>query len=119
MKYLFAIALAVLALLACSEDDPLPPEEAPANLHGIGGWTEFDLYAVGQRGSIFNYRGIEWRPVASPVSSTLRDVIGFSPTSAFAVGDDGVILRLNGTRFERDTSPVSVSLASLWGSSPA
>jgi hypothetical protein len=119
-----ACAVALAFVLACGEDNPSTPKPTIPNLHGIGGWTEFDLFAVGDGGAILHYTGGQcspgpcWRAVSSPTTRTLRDVVGFSPPpEAFAVGDEGTILHYNGSSWSTQSSPTTESLRSLWGPS--
>jgi hypothetical protein len=58
----------------------------------MGGWTEFDQWAVGDDGLVLHYRGLDWRAVESPTAHTLYDVVGFSPTDVFMVGAAGTVL---------------------------
>ena len=58
-------ALAIVIAVACGDDTTTPPEAPPPDLYGIGGWTEFDLFAVGEAGTILHYRGATVRPVTA------------------------------------------------------
>jgi len=121
--YLRAAGVLALALgLACGEDSPTPPDAPIPDLHGIGGWSEFDLYTVGDGGAILHYTGGQcspgpcWRPVASPTTRTLHDVVGLSPPpEAFAVGDGGTVLHYDGSSWSKQSSPTTENLRSLWG----
>jgi hypothetical protein len=93
------LLVAVLHAAGCGDDDPVQPDLPPPVLYGIGGWTEFDQFAVGERGTVLHYRGTEWRGVSSGTGVTLRDVVGHSVSNAIVGGDCGAILSWEGTRY--------------------
>jgi len=119
-----AVAGCAFVLSACGDDNPADPStprwawswEHPlpsgAAIRGIGGWNEFDQWAVGDGGAIAHYRGQEWRTVASPTTHTLYDVVGFSTTDVFMVGEAGTVL---GPGFAIQPSTTSNDLYSLFG----
>lgn len=125
-----AVVVAVIAacIAGCSDDSVTPPSTSVwrphwshplptgATFRGIGGWTEFDLWAVGDGGAIGHYRGLGLNPVASPTTHTLRDVVAFSNTAVFMVGDGGTII---GPGLVEQASPTSNDLYALFGFSPS
>ncbi len=119
------IVAALLACVCACDDDVVTPPPANvwrsswshplpngATIRGIGGYTEFNQWAVGDGGLVARYRGFELRGVASPTTHTLRDVTGFSETSVFMVGDHGTIL---GPGLAIQASGTSENLYSLFG----
>jgi hypothetical protein len=113
-----AFSLLLLFAAACGSDSgttPPPPTPTIPNLHGIGGWTEFDLFAVGDAGTILHYQGAKLHTMASHTTSNLRDVTGWNSTNAYAVGDGGTILHWDGSIWTGETSHTRQNLNSLWG----
>jgi hypothetical protein len=110
--------IGVLTAAGCGNNNPEKPApiQSSADLHGIGGWTEFDLFAVGDRGTIFRYNG-SVHSFPSPTTRDLHGVVGFSASSAIAVGEAGTILNYDGSAFSIAASPTSATLRGLWGSS--
>lgn len=119
-----ATVACAFVVAACGDDDPASPSAthwvwswdhplpSGATMRGIGGWTEFDQWAVGDGGMIAHYRGLAWRAVPSPTTHTLFDVVGFSPTDVFMVGEAGTIL---GPGLSLQPSTTSNDLYSLFG----
>jgi hypothetical protein len=119
-----AVACALVVAACGGGDDPSSPyathwvsswdhpRPSGAAMRGIGGWTEFDQWAVGDGGLIAHYRGLEWRMVPSPTTHTLFDVVGFSPTDVFMVGAAGTVL---GPGLVLQPSTTSNDLYSLFG----
>lgn len=123
---LLVTALTALAacIASCGDDGTEPtqtsvwrsswshPLPSGATIRGLGGWTEFDQWAVGDGGSIARYRGLGLTAVASPTTNTLRDVVAFSATQVFMVGDNGTII---GPGLTLQSSPTTNDLHSLFG----
>ncbi len=120
----FLVTALAACIAGCGDDgtEPTPgaawksswshPLPNGATIRGLGGWTEFDQWAVGDGGSIARYRGLGLTAVASPTTNTLRDVVAFSATQVFMVGDDGTII---GPGLALQSSPTTNDLYSLFG----
>ncbi len=106
-----ALAAAIGFVAAC-DDDAVTPSDPPALIRGLGGWTEFDQWAVGDRGRIARYRGFGLTAVPSPTANTLHDVVAFSATDVFMVGENGTII---GPGLVKQASPTTDHLYSLFG----
>lgn len=120
-----AAVFAVVVVAACESDNPVSPNpsawrwswEQPrptgATIRGIGGWTEFDQWAVGDGGLVMRYRGLGWSPVFGlPTGRTFYDVVAFSSSEAFIVGEAGTIISVNGSP---QNSTTTNDLYSLFG----
>lgn len=76
-------------------------------------------FAGGENGSLIRYDGSEWRPIPSPVSWAINDLLAFDPDQVIAVGSNGTeICIFDG----REWSPIFVgymggSNESVWGTS--
>ncbi len=114
-----AIALVVAFTAACGDDGTTPPPaEVPvADLHAVGSWPngEFDLFAVGDEGTILHYKGIKFEKMASHTTHTLRGVTGIDVNRAFAVGDKGTILRYDRPIWSPENSNTTQNLRAVWG----
>jgi hypothetical protein len=75
-----------------------------------------DVYIASAAGEIFYNHGSGWQPMASPVTTPLRDIRAISETSLFAVGDDGVILHFDGASWKKTASNFAGDLMGMWGS---
>ncbi|MGD8717237.1 MAG: hypothetical protein PVH29_00315 [Candidatus Zixiibacteriota bacterium] len=74
------------------------PHPSPGDdIYGLAMVDEMSGWAVGERGLIFQFDGLDWNAVASPTAATLRRVRVLSATSAWAVGDDGTVLHYDGS----------------------
>ncbi len=114
------VLLAIAGAAGCGEDSTSPPAQvARATLHGIGGFNEWTLYAVGDGGRILSNsgNGLDWQWVPSPTRKTLFDVVVFSATEGVAVGQDGTCLRFDGLAFNVEIVPTRSTLRSVWASS--
>ncbi|HEU4930177.1 MAG TPA: hypothetical protein VFU38_10150 [Candidatus Krumholzibacteria bacterium] len=120
------VAALATTVAGCGDDEVVPPvplvwtweyshpRPHGATIRGLGAWTEFDQWAVGDGGLIARWRGNELDRIPSPTSRTLHDVVAFSPSEVFMVGDGGTIV---GPGIARMTSPTTNHLYSLFGSS--
>lgn len=76
------------------EVDPTP---TAADMYGIHALGPFDVYAVGDFGTILHYDGFSWSFVTSPSSLTLRAVWASPSGLVTIVGDSGILLQGNAT----------------------
>jgi hypothetical protein len=102
-------------------DDPyevagwtLEATPATAPLLAVGGWRA-DVYIASQAGEIFFNDGGGWKPVASPVTTPIRDIRAMSETSMYAVGDAGIILYFDGHAWGKTQSGFAGNLYGVWG----
>jgi PKD repeat protein len=72
-----------------------------------------DGWAVGYKGIILRWNGIDWLEYPSPISQTLNSVFPVSSTDAWAVGNGGSILRWDGTLWTSYLSPSNHTLNEL------
>ncbi len=91
-----------------------------AALQGL--WaTAGDVWAVGAQGLVLRYRAGQWSRVmpSSPVTGTLRDVIGFSTGEVFIVGSGGLSLMWDGTALNALSTGTTQDLEAVWGTGPS
>ncbi len=92
--------------------DPLPGAPLGRTLYKIWGANADDLYAVGEKGTIWHRTAGAWSLVTpAPVPSKLLTVAGCSPTEVYAVGASSV-LRSDGQTFAK-LSSMELSLTNL------
>lgn len=81
-----------------------------ADLLGIWGASDTDVWAVGTRGTILRGNGSTWTAVPSGVTVELWDVHGSGTSDVWAVGEAGTILHWNGTTWSRRASGTTQDL---------
>ncbi len=90
------------------------------DLTAIFGFSETDIWAVGDGGAIIRYDGQTWKAVESNTSATLLDVWGSAPDDVWAVGGDdefdGVVLHYDGNQWSEVVSHEGQRLVAVWGS---
>jgi len=90
-----------------------------AELKGIWGNSENDIYAVGGMNDtetlIFHYNGFEWSVVDHNFSGYLFDIWGSGPDDVFAVGMEGLIIHWDGDSWNEMDSGTSLFLEGVWG----
>ena len=126
----FAVLCAALSF-ACSEDTAPPqlpgpeparewqwvnPAAAGNSLWSVWGFSESEVYAVGNGGAIVRLDGARWRSVASPTERDLRSLWGTDADNIYAVGTDGTVLNYDGSNWSTTTAG-SNHLRSVHGSS--
>jgi len=62
----------------------------------VWGFSDTNMLAAGDYGTILHYDGASWEPVDSGVTSRIFGVWGSSPDNIFAAGDAGMVLRSDG-----------------------
>jgi hypothetical protein len=85
-------------------------------LHGVWGISSFNVFAVGDLGTIMHYNGGSWTIMDAGTSSNLYGVWGGSASDVFVVGDGGTILHYNGSSWTSMNSGTSANLHGIWGS---
>ena len=86
------------------------------DMQDIMGAGPDDIWAVGARGTVQHWNGLQWSAQAGiPTLQTLNAVWVNSPNDAFAVGDHGAILHWDGTSWTAQTSPTAADLKDIWG----
>ncbi|MDC0742426.1 hypothetical protein [Polyangium mundeleinium] len=89
--------------------EPLPGAPLGRTLYKIWGSTPEDLYAVGEKGTIWRKKGAAWSLVEpAPTPGKLLTVSGCGANEVYTVGG-AVVLRLDGDGF----SEVNISLTNL------
>lgn len=100
-----------------------PFEYYEADLHGIFGLNENEIWAVGSNliltvfdALIAHYDGTEWKTVHVDYgTSTLTNVWASDANNVFAVGFDGVILHYDGDNWTKMKSGTNKHLVDVWG----
>lgn len=92
-----------------------------AHINDIFGFTDKEIWAVGNQGTILHYNGAGWAEETPKITqSNLRAVWGVAADDVWAVGDNSTILHRTSLAgpFVAVTSPVSgVPLNGVWGTS--
>lgn len=92
-----------------------------AHLNDIFGFSDTDIWAVGNQGTILHYDGSTWTEASPKITqNNLRAVWGASAEDVWAVGDNATILRRTTASgaFNQVTSPVPINkLNGVWGTS--
>ena len=78
--------------------DRTPPPKAIA-LSDIDGTSEKDIYAVGEKGSIWHHNGAKWKKMQVPTDANLKAVRCVSPTEVYIVGYYGTVLKGDGEKW--------------------
>ena len=95
----------------------MTPYAVEPTLRGIWGTSASDIFAVGDRGCIYHYDGLEWTRMESGATANLNGVWGFAGDDVYAVGAGGVILHYDGLEWSPMTSPTTKDMRGVWGSS--
>ncbi|QTA83005.1 CalX-like domain-containing protein [Desulfonema limicola] len=88
-------------------------------LRDIWGSSGSDVFAVGDRGLIMHFDGIEWKQMASSTEKNLEGIWGSSGSDVFAAGSNGTILHYNGISWRQMDARTQNDLTKIWGSSGA
>jgi hypothetical protein len=74
-------------------------EPGKGRLHNVWGFSNSNVFAVGDDGVILHYDGDDWTPMISGTTADLYAVWGASMSSVFAVGRYGTILLYNSSQW--------------------
>jgi hypothetical protein len=88
-----------------------------ADLYGVWGSSETNVFAVGAQGTIVHYDGVSWSDVASGTNVDLNGVWGSLDNDVYAVGVKGTIIYYDGESWSNISSGTDVDLYGIWGSS--
>ncbi len=86
-------------------------------LLGVWGSSETNVFAVGTRGTLLHYDGLQWELLQSGTTQDLHAVWGSSAENIYIVGKKGTILKGNGDSWSSVESGASENLWGIWGSS--
>lgn len=67
------------------------------NLNDIWGSDAYNIFVVGDNGTILHYNGISWSIMSSPTSEDIVDIWGRDWNDVYAVGDSGTQIHFNGS----------------------
>jgi hypothetical protein len=123
----------VLALVACSGDEPASEERwqvvqrgLPGALLSVWGTSSEDVWAVGadaRDGSgptVLHFDGATWSRIETgEAAGDLWWVFGFDGGPIFMGGAGGMILRYEGGSFTRMSTPGTETVFGLWGADPS
>ncbi len=87
-----------------------------ADLEAVWGFSDRDVWAVGDDGLILHFDGSAWAEVPSGVDQNLTAVWGAAPDDVFAATTWGIILHFDGSQWSRQAD-LDTWLDDLWGSS--
>ncbi len=94
------------------------PIDPAAELFGIWGPDNANVFAVGSSGMIQRFDGTGWSPMVSGTSERLLAVWGTTASNIYAVGLNGTILHFDGTDWTPMISGTTNNLHGVWGTGP-
>ena len=83
-------------------------------LLSIDGYSDQDIYAVGERGAVWHWNGHKWSNVDAPTNLSLNCVKCMANGDVFICGDGGALFRLNQKKQWLDLSNPEITTRSLW-----
>lgn len=117
--------LCVIALAACSDDDPEitfptpPPTESKLWLYDVFGNSADDVYAGGYQGQMARFNGTSWTEVEMPGSQNVVSIWGEGDGTLYACGGGGSVWRNQGSGWntmDSGTDSYLVGLGTHYGS---
>jgi hypothetical protein len=98
----------------------ITPSGVKGSMYGIWGFSETEIYVVGEKGLILKCSGdctksASWTQQTSGSSSDLRAIWGASSGDLFAAGLDGTLLHYNGSAWSAMNAGTSTYFYGLWG----
>ncbi|HIA02723.1 MAG TPA: hypothetical protein EYN66_12580, partial [Myxococcales bacterium] len=88
-------------------------------INALHGFSDSDVWGVGDNGIIIHSSGIGWALQAAPTKEHLYGVWGSAGDDIWAVGASGTVLHFNGINWAVSTIPnVSQDLRAVWGTGP-
>ncbi len=125
---LFVLIVSFTLMVSCLEDLTKPRcfwkgwcrmnSGTTEDLHGVWGFNDEDVYAVGSNGTILHYDGAVWTQMESGTSTDLAGVWGCAPYNVVVTGDDGTILQYNGTTWSSMESGTTEPIGAIWVFNP-
>jgi len=91
--------------------------EITSTLRGVWGFSNTDVFAVGDGGTVLHWDGTVWDAMTSWTEEDLYAVWGSSTTDVFAVGTLGTIIHWDGVSWDPHVSGTIQQLRGIWGSS--
>jgi hypothetical protein len=88
-----------------------------ADLYGIWGSSNNNVFAAGRAGTILHYNGTSWSAAASGSTADLYGIWGSGSTDIYSVGQLGTILHYDGTSWSAAAGVAAVDWHGIWGSS--
>jgi hypothetical protein len=98
------------------------PTPTGNELYAIAGSSPFDVWAVGEVGTILHWNGQAWGPASTGSRQALRGVWAYNAMEAWAVGDEGLVLHFDGDFWlprSPGAEPEKYHWRAVWGSGPA
>ncbi|MEZ4525284.1 MAG: Calx-beta domain-containing protein [Desulfobacterales bacterium] len=92
-----------------------PESDLTRKMYAVHAFSEKDVFAVGESGSILHYDGSAWESMESGTEKGLWAVWGISGTDVFAAGESGTILHYDGNAWAGEDSGSTVNLYGMWG----
>ncbi|MGE0086683.1 MAG: WD40/YVTN/BNR-like repeat-containing protein [Desulfococcaceae bacterium] len=92
-----------------------PESELTRKMYGVRAFSENDVFAVGEAGSIMHYDGSAWEFMDSGTEYGLWAIWGISGTDLFAAGKSGTILHYDGNAWQKTDSGSTSDLYDIWG----
>ncbi len=86
-----------------------------ANLNGVWGADDSNIFAVGSSGTIIHYDGSTWSSTNSSTGKDLYSVWGANSAAVFAVGSSGTIIHYDGSAWSSMNSGTASDLYCVWG----
>jgi len=83
----------------CIDDGCYVADDFDAGFNAIDGYGLDEVYAVGERGEIWQHDGASWTAIASPTDQALNTVTCAPDGTVYAAGAKGVIVAGRGSRW--------------------
>src|SRR5690606_9836218 len=92
-----------------------PDGGVSADLRGVWGTADDDVWAVGTGGTMLRWDGRLWTREGEEASFSLNAVWGRAADDVWAAGSAGTLLHFDGSAWQPEFSGTSQSLNALWG----
>jgi hypothetical protein len=83
-------------------------------LRDVWSATGAEVYAVGDAGTILQYKNNAWSPMTSGVTANLNAVWGSAANDVYAVGNGGTVVRYNGAQWKVLNPGTKQDLFGVW-----
>ena len=97
-------------------EHPLPQGN---ELRTIWAFSNKDVWAAGEAGTIMHYDGSDWSAVPAPTKMLLLDLWGSTPDNLWAAGARGTLLYWDGRSWTVVPSGTTKALGTIWGTGRA